>query len=232
MYDSSSHSTAKVYYCDSGYYLKVDAKGSLAAEASLGRIFYEKGLGVEVIAYLSEKKDYLVTRSATGWDATHMLERPKELCEALADALHRIHAPSIDGVPLSFRYQRYMESANGDITGGYYDESVLMERFRIRSREEAWDIMQAEKENLCPNTLIHEDACLLNVIFKNGRFETFIDFNMAGVGDRHIDLYWALWSLQYNLKTERYTDFFLDAYGRDRLHVDMLRVIAAFELFG
>ena len=64
------------------------------------------------------------------------------------------------------------------------------------------------------------------------RFSTFIDFDMAGVGDKHIDLFWAIWSLQYNLKTDAYTDLFLDLYGRENFDEDMLRVIAAFELFG
>ena len=36
----------------------------------------------------------------------------------------------------------------------------------------------------------------------------------------------------YNLKTDAYTDCFLDAYGRENFEYDMLRVIAAFELFG
>ncbi|MDE7300410.1 MAG: hypothetical protein K2N94_16560, partial [Lachnospiraceae bacterium] len=63
-------------------------------------------------------------------------------------------------------------------------------------------------------------------------FSCFIDLAMAGVGDKHIDLYWAVWSLQYNLKTEDYTDYFLDLYGRENFEYDMLKVIAAFELFG
>ena len=56
--------------------------------------------------------------------------------------------------------------------------------------------------------------------------------SMAGVGDKHIDLYWAIWSLQYNLKTDQYTDYFLDQYGRENFDHDMLNVVAAFELFG
>ena len=67
---------------------------------------------------------------------------------------------------------------------------------------------------------------------KDGRFSCFIDLAMAGLGDKHIDLYWALWSLQYNLGTEKYTDYFLDLYGRENFEYDMLRVIAAFEAFG
>ena len=52
------------------------------------------------------------------------------------------------------------------------------------------------------------------------------------MGDRHIDLFWGMWSLWYNLKTDKYTDRFLDAYGRDRVETEKLRIVAAFEVFG
>lgn len=232
IYDSSGHSGARVYFCDTGYYIKTDTKGELAEEAALGRFFHGKGLGVEVTAYISADQDYLVTKCAAGQDLTHFLDDPKKLCARLADALRMLHGQGIDGAPVSSRYRRYWDSANGDFSGGYYDESVRMDRFWISSKEEAWDILQANKNRLRADTLIHGDACLPNVIETGGKWETFIDFAMAGAGDRHIDLYWAIWSLQYNLKTDGYTDYFLDAYGRDAFDYEMLKVIAAFEVFG
>ena len=80
--------------------------------------------------------------------------------------------------------------------------------------------------------LIHGDACLPNILQQAGHFSAFIDLAMAGAGDRHIDLYWALWSLGYNLKTEAYGDLFLDLYGREKVSEEKLKVVAAFELFG
>lgn len=102
----------------------------------------------------------------------------------------------------------------------------------ISSKEEAWAIMQENKHRLKCDTLIHGDFCLPNIMVKDGRFSCFIDLAMAGAGDKHIDLYWALWSLQHNLRTEDYTDCFLDLYGRENFEYDMLRVVAAFEAFG
>lgn len=232
VYDSSCNSNAQVYYIDSGYYVKIDDLHSLNSEAELSKLFYERGLGVEVIDYISNDKDYLITRSAIGKDLTHYLQEPDKLCELLAMSLHRLHAKSIENAPVSSRYQRYMDSVNGDFDGGYYDESVLMNRYMIHSKEEAWEIMQTNKDKLIADTLIHGDACLPNIIQEKGIFTSFIDFNMAGVGDKHIDIYWAIKSLQINLKTEAYTDMFLDRYGRENINEDMLRVIAAYELFG
>lgn len=232
IYDSSSSSNAKVYYADTGYYIKVDDRDMLAQEAKMGRLLYAKGLGVEVIDYICADKDFLITRSAIGEDLTHCLHAPEKLCHILASSLRALHCKPTDNVPVSSRYRRFIDSANGDYSGGYYDESVLMDRFRIHSKEEAWHIMQANKHLLACDTLIHGDACLPNIIQKDGRFSSFIDCNMAGLGDKHIDLYWAIWSLQYNLKTEAYTDLFLEMYGREYFCEDMLRVVAAFELFG
>lgn len=232
VYDSSSHSNAAVYYCDTGFYVKVDSPGELAREAELGRLFHSWGLGVEVAAYISRGRDFLATRSAAGKDLTHCLDETKKCCEMLAKALRTLHEQPVAGLPVSTRYQRYMDSADGDLSGGYYDESVLMNRFPVGSKQEAWEIMQASRSWLKPDTLIHGDACLSNILFCNGKLDAFIDLNMSGVGDRHIDLYWAVWSMQDHLKTDRYTDYLLDAYGRDCFDYEMLRVVAAFELFG
>ena len=80
------------------------------------------------------------------------------------------------------------------------------------------------------DTLIHGDFCLPNVMLKNWEFRSFIDVGLAGAGDRHIDLFWALWSLEYNLKTDKYYDYFLERYGRERVNLEVLRLVEAVEM--
>jgi len=82
------------------------------------------------------------------------------------------------------------------------------------------------------DTLLHGDYCLPNIMLNNWTFTGFIDLGGAGVGDRHIDLFWGVWSLFFNLKTDAYRDRFLDAYGRDKVDFEVLRAIGAFEVFG
>lgn len=231
VYDTSCISNAKVLFIDKGYYLKIDDKGCLKREAELTSFFHEKGLGVEVVSYISKDRDYMVTKSAVGKDAVHWLENPKRLCEVLADGLKLLHNQEVDGCKKSLRYERYLESAN-DFAKGYYDASVLLNRFSIFSKEEAWNIIDENKDKLNSDCLIHGDYCLPNIILDGGKFSTFIDVGLAGLGDKHIDLYWAIWSLEYNLKTDAYTDYFLDLYGRENFDYEMLKVIAAFEVFG
>ena len=48
------------------------------------------------------------------------------------------------------------------------------------------------------------------------------DLGEGGLGDGHFDLYWAMWSLEYNLKTDRYNRRFLDAYGMDGVDEERL----------
>ena len=194
VYDSSSHPTMTVYYSDSGYYVKMGAKGSLKTEAEMVKFFYRNGMGVELVTYISDKKDYMVTKPAVGEDATHHLDKPETLCEVLAEAMKFLHSRPIDGVPVSPCMDTYAKAGKAE----------LMKQ----------------------DTFIHGDFCLPNIMLDNWKFSTFIDVGLAGIGDKHIDIYWVLWSLNFNLGTDQYTDYFLDLYGRENVDMDVLKMVA------
>lgn len=59
-------------------------------------------------------------------------------------------------------------------------------------------------------TFVHGDFCLPNIIVDNNQNLGFIDTSDAGVGDEWVDYAWAIWSLEYNLKTIKYTKEFLE----------------------
>lgn len=200
-FDSSCSDEARVIYLDTGFYLKIQKKGTLADEAERGKFFDGLGLGVEILDYVSDDRDYLLTRAADGEDMTHFLSDPRRICRILADSLRRLHSIPAEGIALSAAMEHYLRCAE----------------------------MQDRRDVLKADTLIHGDACLPNVIVKDGAFSSFIDFSQAGLGDRHIDLYWAVWSLQFNLGTPEYTDYFLDCYGRDGVDLSVLRTVADFE---
>lgn len=232
VYDSSSGPDARTLYISSGFYLKISAPGALASEAALCRRFHGMGLGVEVMNYISADRDYFVTRSAPGEDLTHLVNEPEKLCQILAIALRTLHSQPIEDLSVSPLFQGYLKTANSPFTDRSMVDFVQMDRFPIASKQQAWTIMQEGKHKLKADTLIHGDACLPNVICHEETFRTFIDLGAAGVGDRHIDLFWAIWSLEYNLKTDQYTDYFLDQYGREHMDFDVLKVVAAFESYG
>ena len=64
VYDSSCNPNAQVLYSDLGYYVKITEGGELMKEAAMTDMFADRGMGVEVVSYISKEKDFIVTRSA------------------------------------------------------------------------------------------------------------------------------------------------------------------------
>lgn len=44
--------------------------------------------------------------------------------------------------------------------------------------------------------------------------------------------FWGAWTLNFNLKTDKYRNRFFDAYGRDKVDESKLEILAAAEVFG
>lgn len=237
IYDSSCSSEAKVYYLekDSGYYLKCSEKGTLKTEALMTKYFHKKGLGAEVVSYLSDEKDWLITRKVCGEDATYrkFLEEPDKLCVFLAERLRKLHETDFSDCPVQNRNESYFDLVERNHKSGHYDLSLTDPLFPFRSAYEAYRVFNEGKHLFKSDALIHGDYCLPNVIL-NDRFDFsgFIDLGNAGVGDRHIDIFWGTWTLWFNLGTDKYRSLFLDAYGRENINEDMLKIIAAAEVFG
>lgn len=59
-------------------------------------------------------------------------------------------------------------------------------------------------------TLVHGDYCLPNILAVDGKISGFIDLGDSGIGDPWRDYAWCIWSLEYNLKTTKYTPLLLE----------------------
>lgn len=237
VFDSSCSKAAQVWFLekDGGFYLKSAPAGTLKTEADITRYFHAKGLGTEVLHYLSGEKDWLLTRAVPGADCTHpkYLADPRRLCDTLASLLRQLHETDFSGCPVTDRCDAYRATARRNHDRGFCDLSLFpKEGWGFSSVEDAWKTVQENGRFLKNDTLIHGDYCLPNILLDNWQFSGFIDLDSGGVGDKHIDLFWGVWTLLYNLKTNAYHDRFLDAYGRDAVEEDMLRTVAAFEVFG
>ena len=232
IYDSRCASGAQVLYLDSGYYLKSDKAGALSREREMTELFYKMGLAPEPVVFLSTgERDYLLTREMKGEDMTHYLGEPDLVCDRLAEAMLLLHATDAEGAPISLAISQYRELADNEELQKY-DESFLSSYFPIGSPDEARGLMREYKDAFLADTLIHGDFCLPNVMLDGGRFAGFVDLGLSGAGDRHIDIFWAVWTLRYNLGTDAYADRFLDAYGREKCDKEKLRAVAAFSAFG
>ena len=234
VYDSSCSELARVYFLDrdGGFFLKRSPKESLREEAALTKLFGDAGLGAEVLAYVRADSDWMLTRRVPGEDGTHMTDRPEQLCDILAAAFRELHDSGLDRIgrtSLPDRTAEALAGAERGLAAGTFHAYLRTERYGIRSPDDARACLAANGGSFRPSCLIHGDACLPNVLIRDGRFSGFIDCGAAGYGNRHSDLFWTVWSLSFNLKTDAYEDRFLDAYGRDAVDPEQLRTAAAAE---
>lgn len=236
VFDSSCSPEARVYYIekDGGYFLKKAAKGGLETEALMTAYFHKKGLGAEVLGYISRESDWLLTKRVSGEDCIdkRYLAQPERLCDILAQELRRLHETDFSDCPVKNRNESYIALAEKNYREGNYDSSLFPDNWGYASAQEAFKVVSETKGLLKSDVLLHGDYCLPNIILEDWRFSGFIDLGNGGVGDRHIDLFWGVWTLFFNLKTEKYGERFLDAYGRDKVNPEMLSAVAAFEVFG
>ena len=236
VYDSSCSREARVWFIDrdGGYYLKSAPKGALQKEAALTRFFHSKGLAAEVLAFESLERDWLLTMRVPGEDCLSpmYLEDHKRLCDTTAEALRMLHSVDPSGCPIPNRTADYLATARSNYENKRYDINLFPDNWGYDTPEAAWQVVEQQGHLLRADTLLHGDYCLPNIMLDNWKFSGFIDLDAGGVGDRHIDLFWATWSLQFNLKTDAYRNRFLDAYGRSDIDEDLFPVVAAIEVFG
>lgn len=233
IFNSSCSSEATVYFIDlkEGYYLKRSAKGTLLKEAEMTRYFHQKGWSAEVLAYESLEEDWLLTARIPGDDLTakEYLSEPNRLCDTLAEILRALHALPFSDCPVQNKNDLYYETAKRNHQNGIFDPTLVHSKM---SADRAWQYIEEHRSLLQKEAMVHGDFCLPNLLLNQWKFSGLIDLGNAGVGDRHIDLFWAGWSLEYNLKTDRFRNRFFDAYGRDQIDSARMKLIETIECFG
>jgi kanamycin kinase len=235
VFDSSCSRDARVFFLDQegGLYLKSAPKGTLQKEAALDQYFHSFGMGPEVLEYESHDRDWLLTRAVPGEDCTHRdyLADPKRLADTMAQMLWQLHHQDHTACPEQNHTARYIARARENYAASRYDAALFPDNWGYTSPEKAWAVVEKNAKYLKTDTLLHGDYCLPNIMLDNWKPSGFIDLGGAGVGDKHIDLFWGAWTLNFNLKTDIWSPRFLDAYGRANFEPEMLRVVAAFEVF-
>ena len=90
---------------------------------------------------------------------------------------------------------------------------ILVNVINILRSIDKYDCPFKSKDNI-GNDFVHGDLCLPNIyVDENYNFAGFIDLDNSGRGDRWYDYSWLLWSLEYNLKTDKYNKVLLDRLG-------------------
>lgn len=206
--DSLGRSEAQVFDAG-GRFLKIGPRGSLRRAATMQDYFARKGLSAPLVAFeQDDARDYLLVEALPGRNACLCTDDPDWLATALGEAVRALHETDASDCPLTDCNERALEAYAG----------------------EAGAPFGGDTSSLRKDALIMGDCCLPNIFFEDRRFAGFIDLGDAGLGDRHFDLCWALWSLKYNLKTGRYGARLLDAYGRDAVDDGRLALCTALSL--
>ncbi|MFF2912046.1 aminoglycoside 3'-phosphotransferase [Paenibacillus sp. NPDC057934] len=208
IYDSSSSENAKTLFVSGNEraFLKISERDSLEREYKMTSFLHNHHVAPTAIAYESDSDyDYLLTEAVKGEDgaAAHHLENPSGLVTVFAEYLRMLHSLPTEGCPYNHRTKEILNEAY--VKGS---ECSLLNTFNYSPAD---------------NVIIHGDYCLPNIIMDHFSLKGFIDLGYGGVGDRHYDLYWGIWTLNYNLKTDQYRDLFLDAYGRSDIDNEGLK---------
>ena len=235
LYDSSCSCDAKVIFIDKGcgYYLKIAPKGALFNESIMADYFHKKGLSCAALEYVSLDRDYLLTERVSGEDCTYKayLDEPKRLAGVIGESLAMLHSLDFSDCPIKNRISTYFDFAEENYKKGICDLSFFDSCYCKITADDAWRMASEVKDLLKCDTLLHGDYCLPNIMLKKWKLSGFIDLGCGGVGDKHIDLFWGAWTLNFNLKTDRFRDVFFDAYGREAIDFGILRAIGAIECF-
>lgn len=227
VWESSGESGARTVRIgrDGGAYLKIAARGSLSLACRMQAFFSARKMSSPVLLYLSADRDYLVTAAIQGEDGTseRYLAEPERLSETFGQSLRRLHEADLAGCPVTdkmsglvrlARATPFLQSHLDDIAGSIGPASAASAPAEVAA---AGGLLKND-------VLMHGDYCLPNIMLDDWAFAGFVDVADGGAGDRHYDLTWGLWTLNRNLKTQKYGERFLDAYGRDCIDGDRLRI--------
>jgi kanamycin kinase len=237
VYDSSCSKEAQVLFIDreDGFFVKKALNGALKTESLMMEYMHSLGLSAEVLYYGSfNDSDLLLTRRISGEDCADLkyLSEPKRLCDTTAMLLRALHEIEGSDCPVQDRARIYADKVMKGFDGRYYEPDLFQGIWEFKSFDEARFIAEEGLPLLKTDVLLHGDYCLPNIILKDWQLSGYVDVGQGGPGDRHIDILWGIWTLNYNLKTTRYSERFMDAYGRELIEPEKLRCLAAMEMIG
>ena len=222
----STSKNAETYYIDkdNGYFLKIAEKDSLQKEAKKTKILCKYGLSAKPEIYVSNQKDYLITKTIVGESgiSKKYLQDPIKLVKIYATTLKKFHSVKINEIKENTVEPLIEKAILNPNSNGY---TYLLKDVNINSINEAIEEIKRLRNKVKYDVLVHGDFCLPNIILDNWNVSGIIDVGETGIGDRHFDIFWALWSLNYNLRTKKYNDLFLDTYGRDLIDLDVLKLM-------
>jgi kanamycin kinase len=185
----------------SGYnfFLKVTLKGHMQSEALMMEYLYNYGIGPKVLTYISDDaRDYLITEQIMGADASQeeFTEHPIRLTEVVAESLLFLQKINYEGCPIINDIETMVIRAEMNYRERRAEQSLLQYMGYTNIDAAYKDLISLHKSTTEDKVIMHGDYCLPNIILLDFKTNGFIDVGYGGVGDRHYDIFWGIWSLQ------------------------------------
>ncbi|HEV7320992.1 MAG TPA: APH(3') family aminoglycoside O-phosphotransferase [Ensifer sp.] len=165
--------------------------------------------------HFGPEANWLLLQAIEGTDLASTTLSPAQQIAILAGALKRLHALDEANCPFDHRIDNRIMIAEARMKAGLIDESDFDE---ARLGRTAGDLFLELETRVPPEhrrVVTHGDACLPNIIERNGRFAGFIDCSRLGIADPYQDIALACRSIAHNLG-EEWVSPFLKLYGIDR----------------
>ncbi|WP_457581521.1 APH(3') family aminoglycoside O-phosphotransferase [Ensifer canadensis] len=167
------------------------------------------------------QQNWLLMEAVEGIDLASSTLPASEQIVLMAEALRRMHALDVDACPFDHRIGARVAIAKLRADAGIIDQTDFDEARLGKTAEELFVELQARIPREGKLVVTHGDACLPNIIVRDGRFAGFIDCSRLGVADPYQDLALTCRSIAYN-HGEEWVQPFLDLYGVRRADPEKL----------
>lgn len=167
------------------------------------------------------RRNWLLMEAVDGVDLASSTLAASEQVVLLAEAVRRMHALDAETCPFDHRVGARVAAAKLRAEADVIDVTDFDEARLGKTAEELFVELQAKIPREGKLVVTHGDACLPNVIARDGRFAGFIDCSRLGVADPYQDLALTCRSIAHNLG-EEWVQPFLDLYGVRRAEAEKL----------
>jgi kanamycin kinase len=210
------------------YCIKIcDNPGKLKGEADIWRIMAKNNMTSQFVKYISTNKDYLITNRISSPMALSKYPDLVELSRFMGRTLRKFHNIS------------WKEECLEDYEIKFFEERTTHMYETAISKEEglrfvADDIGNKDYALMREYLRKHRDICKFDEVLIHGDYNArnvfaigpdtvwFVDLADMCFGDRHYDIFFAIWTLQFYfginkdiLKARECEKMFIDAYGWD-----------------
>ena len=224
-------SKTSIFYCKldnfPSFYLKVANYAdsmNLQHESKILSWLKDKLPVPDVISYSFNKKREFLLLSEIQGKPSHFFGKENQksrIITLLAQGLVLIHSLDITDCPFDNSLTKQMATVRNRIKSGLINEQEFAPIRKGRTTNSLFEELLATKPQSENLVFSHGDYCLPNILIDNNGISGFIDFGLAGISDKYMDIGICVRSIIYNFG-EEWVPFFLKEYGLNVIDTDKI----------